>query len=149
MAEPVTLRPGCYTTLEQREAIEQAVGEYLEATPSPTIRGAAQAAGISHVTLYRMMDQHKAMGERIYRGLKYSERAAVDEVVEAQFERACDVRNSSGAIAAMFLLKSHRRALYGDRFTGMGPAGITVNIDKAQINLEREASREMRELEGE
>jgi hypothetical protein len=64
-------------------------------------------------------------------------------------ERALDVKNPAGVTAGIFLLKSHRRALYGDRFTGMGPAGITVNIDKAQINLEREASQEMRELEGE
>jgi hypothetical protein len=121
----------------------------IEAGAVPNQTQAAEMVGQPESTLRRWMRESPEFKRRWDNALKAAKARQVDRWESAMSERALDVKNPAGVTAGIFLLKSHRRALYGDRFTGMGPAGITVNIDKAQINLEREASQEMRELEGE
>lgn len=134
MAEPLTL--------EEKERIEQTILTGLELIPKLTKRGAAQLAGISHQELYNLFDQRPSFKHRFDLALKRSREAKIDELEESMMDRAI----AKDTLAGIFLLKAHRPKLYADK--AQTAQHITVNIDKAQINLAGQTIEEMRRIEG-
>jgi hypothetical protein len=131
--------------IEEKERIERTVLTAIELDAAHNKAEAARIAGISHTELNNLLDQRPAFARRFRAALAAAREHVVDQVESAMVQRALDVKNPVGVTAGIFYLKSHRAHIYADRPQGLN---LTVNIDKAQVNLAGQTVDEMRKLEG-
>jgi hypothetical protein len=106
---------------------------------------AAEMIGVDDTTLGRWRNSSPDFRRRWDAAMARAKARRVDQWESAMSQRALDVKNPVGVTAGIFLLKSHRAHQYADRPQGLN---LTVNIDKAQVNLAGQTVEEMRKLEG-
>jgi hypothetical protein len=107
---------------------------------APDVSGAAQAAGVDRRYVYRERDKNPeflrrwddALEQSLDRAEKEMYRRAVDgteEPIYYQGDKVGSIRRFSDTLL-IFMLKSRRRAIYGERITNF-------NIDFSQLSMEQ------------
>lgn len=113
--------------------------ESLRQTPNVSL--AADAAGIARWTAYRWRDTDEEFkGE----WLRIAE-ARLDALEAALHSRALDDDHASGTTCAIFLLKAHRRNIYGDKREISGPDGGPIPLEQ-QLDLSKLTDDDLRSL---
>lgn len=136
-------------TPQAKEEAKQAVISSLEQSPKLTMRNAAVLAGVSHVSLYKWMQEDKGFAERLLKARNIAQQAATDHVEETLYDRATDPEDNQGVKAAEIILKAHRKKLYGEderKFKQTHHSQTVVNIAHAEIHMAEQASDAAHEL---
>jgi hypothetical protein len=129
-------------TFEEKHRIQELVLNALDQQAVANLGAAAALVEVPRQTLRRWAGESPDFGRRLALALENSRESAVDDVEQSVFEQA-----KKNFVPAFFVLKAHRKALYGETQRQQGPAHITVQIDKAQLLLAHQTDTEMRRLE--
>ncbi len=100
------------TPKKQRDLFLAALGE------SPNVTEACRVAGIARKTAYAWRNKYAEFAEAWRESLA----ASIDELEQEAFRRA----NDGSDVLAIFLLKSHRREIYGDHVEHSGGQKLTI-----------------------
>lgn len=133
--KPVVKKPG---TRAKPGRVKDWAPAFLEALEhSPDVSFACKMAGIARSTAYRRQQADEEFALAWHDALNVS----LDKLVAALFRRAI----AEDTRAAMFLLKSHRPEVYGDRFQVQHQGELKHRVNAASV-LGKDASRQVQEL---
>ena len=93
------------------------------------MREAAKGADISHVTLYKMINENPGLPRRVKKAQSVAQQAAVDVVEESMYRRATNLKDPQGVTAGLAILRARRKDVYGET-QGLLNNGTVINIGR-------------------